>query len=132
LLDGIGALFFENYNWVKYLRSIILDEVFVIPFRVRPVGSSIMPPEYAGAYVNCYAAGSDYREAVEKALKRLSEDGLYPDEVLEPVLKMATEEWTQHISEQWPDYVAAMPDQVEFQKAINEGAVVYGPFGTYE
>ena len=90
-----------------------------------------MPPELSGAYVSCYTTGKDYVEATEKSLKKLSEDGLYPQEVLQPVHEMDSENWAKHVREMWPDHIASLPTQAEFENAIKNDKVVYGPFGSY-
>lgn len=105
--------------------------VFIIPFHVRPLESSIMPSDFSGAYVSCYASGIDYVDAAQKALKRLSDDGLYPIEILEPIHEMNSGNWFEHIKEQWVDHFESMPTQLEFEEAIQNNKVVYGPFGSY-
>lgn len=91
-----------------------------------------MPPNISGAYVSCYAAGQNYIEATEKSLKKLSEDGLYPQEILQPIHEIDSEDWTKHIGEMWPNYAASLLHQSEFEEAMNSGNVVYGPFGSYD
>lgn len=108
-----------------------LTKVFIVPFHVKRIGKSIMPPDISGAYVSCYAAGKGYIEATEKSLKKLSEDGLHPQEILQPIHEMSSEDWTKHISEMWPDHAASLPTQSEFEYAISNDRVVYGPFGSY-
>lgn len=90
-----------------------------------------MPSELSGAYVTCYAAGGDYSEAAEKSLKRLLEDGLHPEEILQSIYEINSDNWTQHVSEKWTDYAASLPAQGEFEAAMENGEVVYGPFGSY-
>jgi len=90
-----------------------------------------MPPDVGGAYVSCYSCGDTYVEATEKALKKLTSDGLYPEEVLQPIHEMEVSAWTQHVKEQWPDHVGNLLTQSEFEEAISSGEVVYGPFGGY-
>lgn len=90
-----------------------------------------MPLELSGAYVSCYAAGNDYVEATQKSLKKLSEDGLHPEEILQPIFEMDSEDWTKHISEMWADHTASLLTQIEFEDAIKHDKVVYGPFGSY-
>ncbi|THB69318.1 MAG: hypothetical protein D6B28_11695 [Gammaproteobacteria bacterium] len=108
-----------------------MSKVFVVPFHVKRMAQSIMPPELSGAYVTCYVASSDYSEATEKSLRKLLEDGLHPEEVLEPIYEMNSDDWTQHVSENWNDYIASMLTQAEFEIAMKNGEVVYGPFGSY-
>jgi len=90
-----------------------------------------MPPEISGAYVSCYASGSDYVEATRKALNQLSTDGLHPEEILQPVHEMESTNWVVHVNETWADHVSSLPTQEEFEDVINNGGVVYGPFGSY-
>ena len=40
-------------------------------------------------------------------------------------------DWDVHVKEQWGIYAGEMPDQDEFMKRMNDGNVVYGPFGGY-
>ncbi|MBY6192140.1 hypothetical protein KUV22_17090 [Microbulbifer agarilyticus] len=107
------------------------EKVFIIPFHVKPLENSIMPPELGGAYVSCYATGETYVEATEKALQKLAEDGLHPEEILQPINEMLASDWSVHINEQWKDYVSNLPTQSEFEASIISGKVVYGPFGSY-
>jgi hypothetical protein len=93
---------------------------------------SIMPPEFSGAYVSCYAKGNDYIEATEKSLKKLSVDGLYPEEILQPIQEMDSEFWSAHVSEKWEEYAKTMLTQAEFEKALEKDKVIYGPFGSYK
>jgi len=109
-----------------------MAKVFVIPFHVKAMEHSIMPPDLAGAYVSCYSQGETYLEATESALKKLAEDGLHPEEILQPIHEMESSAWTAHVKEAWPDYVNSLPTQDDFEGAIKSGKVVYGPFGSYE
>jgi hypothetical protein len=93
---------------------------------------SIMPPEILGAYVSCYARGQSYVEATEKALKKLSEDGLYPEEILQPIYEINSSSWSQHVAEKWPDNVDGLLSQSDFEAAMQADRVIYGPFGAYE
>lgn len=108
-----------------------MTKVFIIMFHVKAMENSIMPPGLGGAYVNCYCKSVTYVEATEIALKKLTEDGLYPEEILEPIHEMESNLWHEHIEEMWPEYIDNLPTQVEFEEAINSGQVVYGPFGSY-
>ncbi len=108
-----------------------MTKIFVIPFHVRRMEVSIMPTDFSGAYVSCYSPGGDYVEAAQKALKKLAEDGLHPEEILQPIHEMGSESWSQHVSEMWPDQVGSLLGQVEFEDSMKRGGVVYGPFGSY-
>jgi len=108
-----------------------LTKVFIIPFHVTRTEQSIMPPDISGAYVSCYSVGQNYIEATEKSLKKLSQDGLHPQEILQPIHEMISEDWTKHISEMWPDHVASLLTQSEFEDAMVNARIVYGPFGSY-
>lgn len=109
-----------------------MDKVFVIPFHVKRVAGSIMPEGVSAAYVSCFAGGNDYVEATEKALRQLLQDGMNPEEILQPILELGAEEWGNYILGKWPNYVGSLPSQIDFYKAINSGQVVYGPFGSYD
>lgn len=84
-----------------------------------------------GAYVSCYAKGKTYVEATESALQKLAEDGLHPEEILQPINEMLASDWSVHINEQWKEYVSNLPTQSEFEASIISSKVVYGPFGSY-
>ena len=108
-----------------------MKRVFVVPFHVKGLENSIMPPEIGGAYVTCYSQGDTYVDAVENILKKLAEDGLHPEEILQPVHKMDAASWDSHVKETWPDYADNLPLQSEFVETIRANHVVYGPFGSY-
>ena len=108
-----------------------MSKVFIIPVHVTALENSIMPPGLAGAYVNCYAQGETYIEAAEAALEQLGSDGLHPEEILQPIHEMDSAVWSDHIANQWPEYVKNLPSQTEFEEALSSGKVVYGPFGSY-
>jgi len=93
--------------------------------------NSIMPVEHSNAYVTCYSTGNNYTDATEKALSNLVTDGIYPEEILQPIYEMDSVDWMQHVSDKWPDLVNSMPNQVNFESAMKRGEVVYGPFGLY-
>jgi len=109
-----------------------MKKVFIVPFHVKGLDNSIMPPEIGGAYVTCYSQGDTYVEAVENILKKLAEDGLHPEEILEPVHEMDASSWDSHVKETWPDYTNNLPSQPEFAESIGANKVVYGPFGSYD
>ena len=90
-------------------------KVFIIPFHIKALENSIMPPDAGGAYVSCYSQGTTYIEATEKALKKLAADGLHPEEVLQPIHEMESTDWAEHIKEAWGDYVDNLPTQSEFE-----------------
>jgi hypothetical protein len=106
-------------------------KIFIIPFHVCRRETSIMPMEFSGAYVSCYAPGHDYAEAAQKALTKLAADGLQPEEILQPIHAMDAENWSRHVSEKWPDQASSLLGQVEFENTMKSGGVVYGPFGSY-
>lgn len=106
-------------------------KVYIIPFQVKPLENSIMPSGLGGAYVSCYASGDTYVEATEMALRKLAEDGLHPEEILQPIHEMVASDWSVHIAEQWKEYVENLPPQSEFEESMASGKVVYGPFGSY-
>jgi hypothetical protein len=108
-----------------------LVKVFIIPFHVRRMAVSIMPTHFLGAYVSCYSPSNDYSGAVQKALTKLSEDGLYPEEILQPVYEMNAGGWSEHVDEKWPDQAGSLLGQAEFEDVMKRGGVVYGPFGSY-
>lgn len=108
-----------------------MKKVFVVPFHVKGLENSIMPPEIGGAYVTCYSQGDTYVDAVENILKKLAEDGLHPEEILQPVHEMDATSWDSHVKEAWPDYADNLPSQSEFLGTKRADHVVYGPFGSY-
>jgi len=91
-----------------------------------------MPENLSGAYVDCYTSGDTYVEATKKALARLLQDGLYPEEVLPNVREMHSDLWTEHVKESWPDYIDSLPKQDEFEEFIRGDGVIYGPFSSYD
>ncbi|MEJ2612711.1 MAG: hypothetical protein P8179_22300, partial [Candidatus Thiodiazotropha sp.] len=88
-----------------------MTKVFVIPFHVKPMENSIMPAGLGGAYVSCYSQGDTYVEATENALIKLKSDGLYPEEILQPIHEMESGLWAEHVKEQWPDHIDHLPTQ---------------------
>ena len=90
-----------------------------------------MPEGASGAYVSCYAKADNYRLGVEKCIAALKIDGMYVEEILQPIQSMKGSQWEIHIVDQWPDHKDEMPTQEEFENSINNGDVVYGPFGSY-
>lgn len=74
---------------------------------------------------------SQLRGGRQKGLKKLISDGLYPVEILTPIAMIEASDWDVHVKEQWGIYAGEMPDQDEFMKRMNDGNVVYGPFGGY-
>lgn len=113
------------------LRKAALERVFIIPFHVTRMNDSVMPASFYGAYVRCYVSGVDYVQAIKRALAKLLEDGLHPEEMLQPIQQMDAYSWSQHILDQWPDQAESLPSQNEFNEVIQQGRVVYGPFGSY-
>lgn len=103
----------------------------MVPFKVKPMAVSIMPPGTSGAAVRCYVSAPNPREAVETCLAALREDGIALEELVLPIGVMQANKWAQHVSEQWPDYASQLPTQEEFENSIKAGKVVYGPFGTF-
>ncbi|AUA56389.1 hypothetical protein CVS48_10270 [Achromobacter spanius] len=108
-----------------------MEKVFIIPLHVTRMEDSVMPVNFSGAYVSCYASGVDYVEATKRVLARLLEDGLHPEEILQPIQQMDVNGWSQHVLEQWPHQAKSLPNQNEFNGLIEQGGVVYGPFGSY-
>ena len=45
----------------------------------------------------------------ENILKKLAEDGLHPEEILEPIHEMDVSSWDSHVKETWPDYANNLP-----------------------
>lgn len=108
-----------------------MSTVFVIPFRVSPAEKSIMPLDANGAFVSCYAKAKDFEVAAKLCVETLTNDGLRIEDILEPVHALDQSHWMQHISEQWPEHASDLPDQQEFDKKMNAGVVIYGPFGAF-
>jgi hypothetical protein len=107
--------------------------VFIIPVHVyRKNKPSAMPEGYSGAYAKCFSVGNDYVEATKNALKSLAQEGMYPKEILQPIHEMDAMEWSQYILDSWPEQVDSMLNQTEFENAMKNNEVVYGPFGLYE
>jgi hypothetical protein len=109
-----------------------MSKIFIIPFHVTRMETSIMPSQLAGGYVSCYTLADDYVDATTRSLQRLKDDGLYPKEILQPVQEMATESWSAHVKETFPGHEDRLPTQVEFETTVADGGVVYGAFASYE
>ena len=109
-----------------------MTKVYIIPFRVKPSNNSIMPTNLLGAYVDCYTAGLDYVEAINKSLKKLSDDGLLYTEILPSVYEMDSNDWEVHVKGNWPEYASTLLSKIEFEEAIKNDKVVYGPFISYD
>ncbi len=107
-------------------------KVFIIGFHVTPLENTIMPPNLAGAYVDCFSKGETYVEATKNSLNKLAEDGLYPKEILGPILELEVTEWSTYVKERWPNYIDSISNQTEFEDTVLSGGVVYGPFGSYD
>lgn len=108
-----------------------MSSVFIIPFHVKAKENSIMPQDIGGAYVSCYVKSDNYVDAIEKALKQLSEDGLYPKEILEPINKLESSSWGDYLKEFWLDHIDDFPDQNSFEEAMQKGEIIYSPFASY-
>lgn len=106
-------------------------KAFIIGFHVKPMEGTIMPSNLGGAYVDCFSKGKNYEEATKNALDKLVKDGLYPEEILEPILEIEISEWSAYAKKRWPDYIESVATQSEFEDSIMSGGVVYGPFGAY-
>lgn len=105
--------------------------IYSIPFHVTRMPRSIMPADFAGAFVRCYAGGGLPEVAFQRMLDKLVKDGLHPKEILDPIHTMDTSDWSGHVLETWPEYPYALPDQFDFENEIFGGGVVYGLFGSY-
>ncbi|WP_241775561.1 hypothetical protein [Acinetobacter venetianus] len=68
-------------------------KVYIIPFHVKRMDISIMPLDIGGAYVSCYVASDNYINAIKLALKKLNSDGLYPEEILQPINEIEVSSW---------------------------------------
>lgn len=108
-----------------------MTTVYAVPFHVKRMENSIMPPNLTDAYVRCYAAGGDHLDATRRAFEKLASDGLYAAEIRHPILTIESTGWFEHIHCNWPEHESLLPTQNEFEDAIGRGKVVYGPFGSY-
>jgi hypothetical protein len=115
----------------KLFKNKKVEKAFVIGFHVKPMENTIMPPELGGAYVDCFSKGQDYAEATKKALDQLIDDGLHPEEILEPILEIDISEWHSYAQDRWPEYISSIATQSEFEETMYRGGVIYGPFGSY-
>ena len=107
-----------------------LTKVFIIPVHVTHLDKSIMPTDFSEAYASCYATGVTYVDAAKIVLKRLSDDGLHPQKILQPVHEVNEDDWAEHVGEKWMQHAKSLPSQVEFIEAMRSNKVVYGPFGS--
>lgn len=108
-----------------------LGKVYIIRFHVKPMEKTIMPAELGGAYISCFSTGAGYEESMKKCIDKLTSDGLYPEEVLEPVHEIDISEWSNYANGQWPEYKDNIASQVEFEEKVLSGGVEYGPFAGY-
>lgn len=90
-----------------------------------------MPKQFNGAYVSCFVYSIDYVDAVEKALKKLADDGLHPEEILQPINEMKLSDWEEYLRNTWLENVNDLPRQKDFEKAMKSGLVIYSPFSSY-
>ena len=108
-----------------------MTTVFLMGFRVSPLENSIMPEGMSGAYVRCYSGLEKFEDALNSAMEKLQSDGLFPEEVLDPIHQMDSSEWSLHVDDNYYEHANSLPTQKEFVQAIESGKVVYGPFGGY-
>ena len=108
-----------------------MSKVFLIRFRVSPTENSIMPEGRIGAYVCCYSGAETFEDAMKQSVKALQEDGLSPEETLEPFEQMDSSQWHLHVNDNWPDQIDSLATQDEFDTAMAEDRIVYGPFAAF-
>lgn len=108
-----------------------MTQVYAFTVHVTGTPGSIMPPELGGAYVRCYATGPDHEVAGRRIVAKLRADGLNVEEVRQQMLQFDASQWALHVKDNWPEYAADLASQAEFDEAMAEGRVVYGPFGGY-
>lgn len=85
-----------------------------------------------GAYVSCFVKSESYVDATERALKNLAEDGLHPEEILQPINELESSSWDEYLKESWSDYIDNFPNQEGFEQAIEMNQIVYSPFASYD
>ena len=107
-------------------------KVFIVPFHVKRLDSSIMPKGLSGAYVSCFVHTENYKKAVQKALKQLLSDGLHPEEILEPILESLIGDLYEYIGSAWNTDVQQSFNREEVEHLLRIGRVVYGPFASYK
>jgi len=112
------------------LMSVI--KVYIIPFHVKRMDISIMSLDIGGAYVSCYVASDNYINAIKLALKKLNSDGLYPEEILQPINEIEVSSWGEYIHTTWPDHLDWFPNCIEFELAMKSSCVLYSPFAYYD
>lgn len=91
-----------------------------------------MPQGLGGAYVSCFVKSESYVDATERALKNLAEDGLHPEEILQPINELESSSWDEYLKESWSDYIDNFPNQEGFEQAIEMNQIVYSPFASYD
>ena len=106
-------------------------KVFIILCKVHALTNAVMPTSIPKAFVNCYTHASSYEEAVKKVLNKLTDDGIYLDDIESPIYEMPVENWEIQIKEQYKNLSPQMLTQSEFESAIAEDKVVYGIFGGF-
>ena len=109
-----------------------MSKIYIIPFHVKGLAGSIMPEGLSGAYVTCYVASNNYLDATRLALKKLSDDGLHSEEILQPINEMEMSSWSEYLQTTWPDYIDSFPNSTDFDLAMKSGRVIYSPFASYD
>jgi hypothetical protein len=115
-----------------YVETKLVTKVYIIPFHVKGLAGSIMPEGLSGAYVSCYVGSNNYVDATRLALKKLADDGLHPEEILQPINEMEMSSWGDYLQTTWPDHLDSFPNSTEFELAIKSGRVIYSPFASYD
>jgi len=109
-----------------------VNQVYIIPVKGQPMAGASIIGGVSRAVVLCYAQAIDYEEAVKMCLSSLRDDGVYVNEILDSIFSMNVSEWSLHVMDQWPQQVSQLPSQAEFEAAMRNNEVIYGPFGVYE
>jgi len=108
-----------------------MSKVFLLPVHVTPTKNTSVPMASGGACVNCYCATEDVKTAVDNAIAKLEADGMIVEKILEPIEQMDSSQWTLHINERWSELAFSLMVQEEFEAAIADDQVVFGPFDVY-
>lgn len=108
-----------------------MSNIFLIPFHVTATECAITPIGSAGGTVCCYAGELSLESAIANSIASLKSDGIVVQKILDPIKRMDSSQWALHVDDTWPEHACSMCTQEEFELALGNGEIVYGPFGVY-
>lgn len=109
-----------------------MAKIYIIPFHVKGGNDSILPEGLERAFVSCYVVSENYIDATKLALKKLSDDGLYPEEILQPINEIDISFWPDYLNDVWPDFLDNFPKSFGLDLDTSSNNVIYSPFAAYD